>query len=75
MTRIAQFEQVVRGVHEIHESGFVHRDIKPSNIMNCGDRLVLMDFGLARDTDGCLTHSGDREPMSLEPRPTAPTDH
>ena len=44
-----------RAAHEAHEHGLVHRDIKPSNLMVAqglpGEptRLVVMDFGLARD--------------------------
>jgi serine/threonine protein kinase len=37
----------------IHEKGIIHRDLKTSNIMLCKQagamRVVLMDFGLARD--------------------------
>lgn len=31
-----------------HRAGVVHCDVKPQNLIVSGDRLVLMDFGLAR---------------------------
>ena len=31
----------------IHSNGMAHRDIKPSNIMFDGNRLLLVDFGMA----------------------------
>jgi serine/threonine protein kinase len=39
---------IVEGLVALHRSGLSHRDIKPSNIMIApGNRVVLMDFGLA----------------------------
>jgi serine/threonine protein kinase/tetratricopeptide (TPR) repeat protein len=36
------------GLGAVHEAGIVHRDLKPGNVMlGEGDRIVLMDFGVA----------------------------
>ena len=53
-TRVVSIlKQVCASLAEAHELGIVHRDIKPSNIMlieqsNGGDRVKILDFGLAR---------------------------
>jgi eukaryotic-like serine/threonine-protein kinase len=45
--------EICEGLRLIHEKGIIHRDLKTSNIMLCKEeglpRVVLMDFGLARD--------------------------
>ncbi len=45
--------QICEGLQLIHEQGVIHRDLKTGNIMLCkqadATRVVLMDFGLARD--------------------------
>ncbi len=39
--------QLCEGVSAIHRSMIVHRDLKPGNVMICGDRPVIMDFGIS----------------------------
>lgn len=46
--------EICEGLRIIHEKGVIHRDLKPGNVMLCkqadgATRVVLMDFGLARD--------------------------
>jgi serine/threonine protein kinase len=47
------FAGVARGLQHLHERGIIHRDIKPGNLMLTldGDRLVVMDLGLAKLAD------------------------
>jgi len=43
--------QLAEALAVAHESGVIHRDLKPANIRRHDDgRLVIMDFGLARQT-------------------------
>lgn len=61
-SRLAVFEQVLRGVVHLHEQGIVHRDLKPNNILIEADhpspRAFIVDFGIAQDTSRRLTSQG-----------------
>jgi formylglycine-generating enzyme required for sulfatase activity len=49
---VALTGQLLAGLAAAHEAGLVHADVKPANAMvveaRGGERLVLLDFGLAR---------------------------
>src|SRR5688572_3436453 len=49
--------QLALAMQEAHARGVIHRDLKPSNIMITPRKQpVIMDFGLARRTDGDDPH-------------------
>jgi len=60
--------QALRGVHA---TGIVHRDLKPANVLVDGDRVTLLDFGIARGPalGGTITarHAWVGSPLYLAP--------
>jgi len=59
---VSLFVGVADALHHVHQQGIVHRDIKPGNLLLTRDasRLVLTDFGLARDPEASrVTQRGD----------------
>jgi serine/threonine protein kinase len=50
---------LVEGLGMIHSAGVVHRDLKPTNVLLASDGPHIIDFGIARATDGTsLTRTG-----------------
>ncbi len=53
--RLALFAEIADAVHYAHQRGVIHRDLKPSNLVvvdGSTARVKILDFGLARVTDG-----------------------
>jgi eukaryotic-like serine/threonine-protein kinase len=45
---VALVQQLLGALEAAHQAGIVHADVKPGNAIVVGERLVLVDFGLAR---------------------------
>lgn len=50
---------LAEALEAIHAAGLIHRDLKPSNVLIAHDGPRVIDFGIARTTDGAtVTGSG-----------------
>lgn len=71
--------QVAAGIEAAHEAGIIHRDLKPANVvLAAGDRIKVVDFGLAKGRDGDTAASQADSPAITPSSPTislSPAEH
>src|SRR5207344_979630 len=57
--KLSVMEQISEGLAYAHARDIVHRDLKPANIhILPGDKVKIMDFGLARIAGSDMTSTG-----------------
>ncbi|RIB27627.1 kinase-like domain-containing protein [Gigaspora rosea] len=51
-------EQIVQGLKHLHSNNIIHRDLHSRNIPINGERILIADFGLARELN-CISSSSN----------------
>ena len=78
--RLRLVRELCDGLAYAHGQGIIHRDVKPANLIAREDTgaLTILDFGIARLTDGTATHAaviGTPHYMAPEQIRGAAVDH
>ncbi|MCR9202305.1 MAG: protein kinase, partial [Planctomycetaceae bacterium] len=73
---LSAFGRLCDCVASAHADGIIHRDIKPANVM-VGEfgEVQLMDWGLARHSEGSNSQASRSSEAAADRSPPAPTDH
>lgn len=51
-SKVQQFiNNIIDGLYDIHENGFIHRDLKPQNILLDKDQIKICDLGISSHVD------------------------
>jgi serine/threonine protein kinase len=62
------FSQIIKGMNAMRKANIFHRDLKPANIMFKGDKIKIVDFGLARKySNGEMFKSYAGTPLYMAP--------
>ncbi len=59
--------QILTGLENLHDKGFIHRDLKPDNILIMNGKYYLADFGISREVKSHSKATGTAGTMEYMP--------